>query len=107
MSAMKILVLEDEPLVAESLLKLVRQLEPGAEIKGPIVNLPNLVMKLIHNKIKKQGLVRIKFDQKKVMIFRFLLRRVFVLQLIKYNLIKKKLKPRNRRRQINSYRHLQ
>lgn len=36
MSTMKILVLEDEPLVAESLLKLVRQLEPSAVIEGPI-----------------------------------------------------------------------
>lgn len=33
---MNILILEDEPLVAESLLKLVRQLEPGAVITGPV-----------------------------------------------------------------------
>ncbi len=33
---MKILVLEDEHLVAESLIKLVKQMEPGAEIEGPI-----------------------------------------------------------------------
>lgn len=33
---MKILVLEDEPLVAESLIKLVRQLEPDAHITGPV-----------------------------------------------------------------------
>ena len=35
---MKILVLEDEHLVAESLMKLVRQLEPTAEIQGPVTN---------------------------------------------------------------------
>ncbi len=33
---MKILIIEDELLVAESLLKLVRQLEPAAEIEGPL-----------------------------------------------------------------------
>lgn len=33
---MNILILEDEPLVAESLLKLVKQLEPGATIAGPV-----------------------------------------------------------------------
>lgn len=33
---MKILVIEDELLVAESLLKIVRQLEPAAEIEGPL-----------------------------------------------------------------------
>ena len=33
---MNILILEDEPLVAESLLKLVRQLEPAATIAGPV-----------------------------------------------------------------------
>ncbi len=33
---MNILLLEDEPLVAESLLKLVRQLEPDAQISKPI-----------------------------------------------------------------------
>ncbi len=33
---MNILILEDEPLVAESLLKLVRQLEPDAIIAGPL-----------------------------------------------------------------------
>lgn len=33
---MNILILEDEPLVAESLMKLVRQLEPGANIAGPV-----------------------------------------------------------------------
>ncbi|MEO8764318.1 MAG: LytTR family DNA-binding domain-containing protein [Ginsengibacter sp.] len=33
---MKILVIEDEPLVAESLMKMVRQLEPPAELFGPI-----------------------------------------------------------------------
>ncbi len=33
---MNILLLEDEPLVAQSLLKLVRQLEPEAKITGPI-----------------------------------------------------------------------
>lgn len=33
---MNILVLEDEPLVAESLIKLVRQLEPEANIAGPV-----------------------------------------------------------------------
>ena len=35
---MKILILEDEYLVAESLIKLVRQLEPDAEIAGPIAS---------------------------------------------------------------------
>ena len=35
---MKILVLEDEHLVAESLIKLVKQLEPGAVIEGPVVS---------------------------------------------------------------------
>ena len=35
---MKILVLEDEHLVAESLIKLVKQLEPTAEIQGPVTN---------------------------------------------------------------------
>jgi len=35
---MKILVLEDEHLVAESLVKLVKQLEPAAEIQGPVTN---------------------------------------------------------------------
>lgn len=35
---MKILVLEDEHLVAESLIKLVRQLEPDAVIEGPVVS---------------------------------------------------------------------
>ncbi len=33
---MKILVIEDEPLVAESLMKQVRQVEPGAELIGPL-----------------------------------------------------------------------
>lgn len=33
---MNILILEDEPLVAESLMKLVRQLEPDANITGPV-----------------------------------------------------------------------
>lgn len=33
---MKILILEDEHLVAQSLIKLVRQLEPDAEIEGPV-----------------------------------------------------------------------
>ena len=33
---MKILVIEDELLVAESLMKIVRQLEPSAELIGPI-----------------------------------------------------------------------
>jgi DNA-binding LytR/AlgR family response regulator len=35
---MKILILEDEHLVAESLMKLVRQLEPDAVIEGPVDN---------------------------------------------------------------------
>jgi DNA-binding LytR/AlgR family response regulator len=35
---MKILVLEDEYLVAESLIKIVRQLEPDAEIEGPVTS---------------------------------------------------------------------
>jgi two-component system LytT family response regulator len=33
---MKILVIEDEPLVAESLMKMVKQLEPSAELIGPL-----------------------------------------------------------------------
>lgn len=33
---MKILVIEDEPLVAESLMKQVRQVEPTAELTGPL-----------------------------------------------------------------------
>ena len=33
---MKILVIEDELLVAESLMKIVKQLEPSAELIGPI-----------------------------------------------------------------------
>lgn len=33
---MKILVIEDEPLVAESLMKQVRQVEPNAELTGPL-----------------------------------------------------------------------
>jgi two-component system, LytTR family, response regulator len=33
---MKLLILEDEYLVAESLIKLVRQLEPDAIIEGPV-----------------------------------------------------------------------
>ncbi len=33
---MKILIIEDEPLVAQSLLKIVKQLEPTAEISGPL-----------------------------------------------------------------------
>lgn len=35
---MKILILEDEYLVAGSLIKLVKQLEPGAEIHGPVMS---------------------------------------------------------------------
>ncbi|MBS1565177.1 MAG: response regulator, partial [Bacteroidetes bacterium] len=33
---MKILIIEDEPLVAVSLSKLVKELEPGAELYGPL-----------------------------------------------------------------------
>lgn len=33
---MNILILEDEPLVAESLIKMVRRLEPDAKISGPV-----------------------------------------------------------------------
>jgi len=43
---MNILVLEDEPLVAESLLKLVRQLEPEASITGPVQSVKDARMKL-------------------------------------------------------------
>ncbi|MEZ5016957.1 MAG: LytTR family DNA-binding domain-containing protein [Flavipsychrobacter sp.] len=43
---MKILVLEDEPLVAESLLKLVKQLEPNAVISGPIASVKEAKMAL-------------------------------------------------------------
>ena len=35
---MKILVLEDERLVAESLMKLVKQLEPDAIVEGPVAS---------------------------------------------------------------------
>lgn len=35
---MNILVLEDEHLVAESLIKLVKQIEPNAQIQGPVVS---------------------------------------------------------------------
>lgn len=43
---MKILVLEDERLVAESLIKTVRQLEPDAEIEGPVVSVKEARQKL-------------------------------------------------------------
>lgn len=43
---MRILVLEDEHLVAESLMKLIRQLEPGAEIEGPIASVQEAKEKL-------------------------------------------------------------
>lgn len=43
---MKILVLEDERLVAESLIKVVRQLEPDAEIEGPVVSVKEARQKL-------------------------------------------------------------
>lgn len=46
MRQLKILVLEDEPLVAESLLKLLRQLEPGAAISGPVQSVQEARMKL-------------------------------------------------------------
>jgi hypothetical protein len=55
---------------------------------------------------KKEELVETKIQLKKNNASSLLLRQVFVLQLIKYNLIKKKLKPHNRTRQINSFRHL-
>lgn len=38
MGAMNILMLEDEPLVAASLIKLVKQLEPEATIEGPVAS---------------------------------------------------------------------
>lgn len=43
---MNILILEDEPLVAESLIKLVRQLEPDANIIGPVQSVAEARMKL-------------------------------------------------------------
>ncbi len=43
---MNILILEDEPLVAESLLKLLRQLEPGAVITGPVDSVKDARKKL-------------------------------------------------------------
>ncbi len=43
---MKILVLEDEPLVAESLMKLVRDIEPGAAIQGPVASVKEAKMLL-------------------------------------------------------------
>jgi len=43
---MNILILEDEPLVAESLIKLVRQLEPGASIAGPVQSVSEARMRL-------------------------------------------------------------
>ena len=43
---MNILVLEDEPLVAESLLNLIRQLEPEAKISGPVASVEDARKKL-------------------------------------------------------------
>lgn len=43
---MNILLLEDEPLVAESLLKLVRQIAPDANITGPVQSVKEARMKL-------------------------------------------------------------
>lgn len=43
---MNILILEDEPLVAESLIKLVRQLEPEANIAGPVQSVREARMRL-------------------------------------------------------------
>lgn len=43
---MEILILEDEPLVAASLLKLVKQLEPTAKINGPVASVKEARRKL-------------------------------------------------------------
>ena len=43
---MNILVLEDEPLVAESLLNLIRQLEPEANVSGPVASVEEARRKL-------------------------------------------------------------
>ncbi|GAB4018388.1 LytTR family DNA-binding domain-containing protein [Spirosoma migulaei] len=39
---MTILLIEDEPLIARQLLKLVRQLEPGATIEGPLASVQGI-----------------------------------------------------------------
>src|SRR4051812_42649329 len=46
---MYILVLEDERLVAESLIKIVRQLEPDATIEGPVVSVKEAKEVLKHS----------------------------------------------------------
>ncbi|MFT3682614.1 MAG: LytTR family DNA-binding domain-containing protein [Ferruginibacter sp.] len=46
---MRILVIEDEPLVAESLMKMVRQLEPTAVIEGPLAGVKTSLQWLEEN----------------------------------------------------------
>jgi hypothetical protein len=79
----------------------------NSENKKPDSELAQLSNKVNTQQNKKDELGKIRFNQKKVMNLPFLLRPLFVLQLIKCSLIKKKLKLLSRKRQINSYRHLQ
>jgi DNA-binding LytR/AlgR family response regulator len=46
---MRILILEDEPLVAESLLKILQRLEPEAIIEGPVTNVKDARARLCGN----------------------------------------------------------
>lgn len=46
---MRILIIEDEQLVAESLLKLVKQLEPSAELHGPVASVKESLKWLAEN----------------------------------------------------------
>ncbi len=46
---MKVLIIEDETLVAESLIKMVRELEPEAEIVGPLTSVKQSKQWLIEN----------------------------------------------------------
>ena len=45
---MTILLIEDEPLIGKQLLKIVRYLEPGATIDGPLTNVQSVVDYLSH-----------------------------------------------------------
>ncbi|MVM34831.1 response regulator [Spirosoma sp. HMF4905] len=47
---MTILLIEDEPLIARQLLKLVRQLEPGAIIDGPLASVQGICDYFTHNR---------------------------------------------------------
>ncbi len=46
---MTILLIEDEPLIGKQLLKVVKQLEPGATIDGPLTNVQSVVDYLHHH----------------------------------------------------------